>query len=74
MRKCVLHVTDHEYAKLLQLNHNALVFTKQDEGLLRGLEELVGREPVGKVRRYDECRVEPHHRLDGQPRVAEAAR
>jgi hypothetical protein len=69
MRKCVLHVTDHEYGKVLQLNHDALVFSNRDEELLKGLEGLLGDQVVGEVRRYDECRVEQHDSLTGHPRV-----
>jgi len=73
MRTCILHVTDHEYAKVLQLNHDALVFSSRDEELLRGLENLLGSRVVDQVRMYDECRVQQHDRLDGHPRVEEVA-
>jgi hypothetical protein len=73
MRTCILHVTDHEYARILQLNHDALVFNPRDENLLQGLENLMGKNVVEQLRRYDECRVQQHHNLDGVERVEEDA-
>jgi hypothetical protein len=69
MRKCVLHVTDHEFDRILQLNHDALVWTNRDEELLHGLASLLGRGVADEVRRFDECRVEKHDSLNGRARV-----
>jgi hypothetical protein len=67
--KCVLHVTEHEYGKILQLNHDSLVLNNRDKGLLRGLEALLGQGVAEEVRQFDECRVEKHDSLDGLRRV-----
>jgi hypothetical protein len=67
--KCVLNVTDQEYGKVLQLNHDSLVLNKRDESLLQGLEALLGPGVADELRRYDECRMQPHHSLAGLRRV-----
>lgn len=71
MDKCILHVTDHEYDQILQLNHDAVVWTNEDTELLSRLEHVIGEDVVGQVRRYDECRMQKHDRLDGIPRIEE---
>ena len=71
MRNCILHVTDREFPEILQLNHDAYVWNNQDEVLLEGLEPILGREVVDCIREYEECRMQPHHSIDGLPRVEE---
>jgi len=67
--KCVLHVTEQEYIKVLQFNHSSLVLNNRDEKLLYGLETLFGRDVAHEVRRSDECWVQKHYTLGGIPRV-----
>jgi hypothetical protein len=71
MRECILHVTDHEYDKILQLNHDAVVWSNQDMELLDGLTTLLGTEIVEEVRRYDGCRMQKHNCMNGILRVEE---
>ena len=72
MHSCILHVTEHEYERILQLNHNALTWSNRDRELLRGLESLLGKEVVDQVSRYEGCRIQHHFELDGLPRVEES--
>jgi len=74
MRSCILHVTDHEYDRVLQLNHDALVLKSGDRDLLERLESLLGKEVTDRVRGYDSCRVQKHDRLGDLPRVEEDTR
>lgn len=69
---CILNVTDHEYDKILQLNHDALVWNTADRTLLEGLETLLGSDTVAEIRQYDECRMQKHDDLTGLPRVEAA--
>ena len=69
MRKCILHVTDQEYAEILQLNHDALVWSTQDAALMEGLTHIVGPDVVEQLQQFDECRMEKDNQLDGQNRV-----
>jgi len=69
MRECILHVTDHEYDRILQLNHDAVVWSNRDTELLGGLTALLGTEVVDEVRRYDGGRMEKHDSVKGIPRV-----
>jgi len=69
MRECILHVTDHEYDRILQLNHDAVVWSNRDTELLDGLTTLLGAEVVDEVRRYDGGRMEKHDSVNGIPRV-----
>jgi hypothetical protein len=73
MRKCILHVTDHEYDRILQRNHDDLVWSNHDQVLLGYLQSLLGRQVAEQVRRYDECRMQKHDDLNGIPRVEEDA-
>jgi len=67
--QCVLNVTDQEYARILQLNHDAVVWTHQDKQLVHGLELLLGKEVADQVGKFAECRMEKQHDLAGLPRV-----
>jgi hypothetical protein len=69
MLKCVLNVTDHEFDKILQLNHDAVVWNNADHELLHGLSDLLGKETVEQLRPFAECRMEKHSDLAGYPRV-----
>lgn len=69
MKTCILHVTDHEYDQILQLNHDALVWSNRDNVLLDGLRALIGTEVVEQIRQYDECKMLKHDKLDGLRRV-----
>jgi hypothetical protein len=69
MRKCVLNVTEHEYDKILQLNHDAVVWKNADRELLHGLNQLVGEETVNQLRKFEECRMEKHNDMVGLPRL-----
>jgi hypothetical protein len=71
MRTCILHVTDREFPQILQLNHDSFVWSNQDEVLLDNLVPILGRDVVDRVREFDECRMQPHHSVDGLPRVEE---
>jgi hypothetical protein len=66
--KCVLHVNDHDYDHILQLNHNAVVWTMDDEVLLEHLVTVIGAAVVQKMRACDDCRMEKHFELVA-PRV-----
>lgn len=72
MRTCILNVTDHEFDRILQLNHDALVWNNADRELLAGLETLLGKNVVDQIRKYDECRMEKHTDLAGLARVEPA--
>jgi hypothetical protein len=50
MRSCILHVTDHEYDQVLQLNHDAVVWHNSDRELLKGLEAILGSDIADEVR------------------------
>lgn len=67
--RCVLHVTEQEYARILQLNHDRLVLNNRDEKLLHGLESLFGHDVAHAVRGLEECRVEKHDSLGGMRRL-----
>jgi hypothetical protein len=73
MQSCILHVTGQEYDRILQLNHNALVWKNPDREFLRGLEKLLGKDVVDQVARYESCRLQKHDHLDGIARVEAAA-
>lgn len=68
-RRCILHVTDHEYDRVLQLNHDAVAWSTRDETLLEHLEPILGPDVVEALRRCDECRMEKHDALNGLPRI-----
>jgi hypothetical protein len=67
--RCVLNVTEQEYAKILQLNHDALVWNNSDKDLLRKLEVLLDKDIVDRLRQFEECRMEMQHDLGRVPRV-----
>ena len=69
MTKCVLNVTDHEFDRILQLNHDTVVLNNTDHELLEGLEGLVGKDTVDQICKFDECRMEKHHGMVGIPRI-----
>jgi hypothetical protein len=69
---CILNVTDHEYDRILQLNHDSLAWNTADHHLLEGLETLLGDDTVREIRQYDECRMQKHDDLAGLPRVEPA--
>jgi hypothetical protein len=69
MNACILNVTPHEYDQILQLNHDSLAWSTQDQAVLHGLEMLIGKELTEQIRQYDECRMQKHDSLDGIPRV-----
>jgi len=71
MTRCILNVTTHEYDKVLQLNHDGLVWDSRDEELLHGLEAVLGEETVNQLRQYDQCRMRKHDTLNGLARVEE---
>jgi len=73
MRRCILHVTDHEYDQILQLNHDALVWNTQDHAVLEGLKAVVGQDAADRVGEYEQCRMQKHNWLEGQVRVEEDA-
>jgi hypothetical protein len=69
MTKCILHVTDHEFDKILQLNHDSVVWKNTDREVREGIAVLIGKDVAEQVSKFDECRVEKHHELAGFPRV-----
>ena len=69
MSRCVVNVTDHEFDKILQLNHDALVWRNTDHEMLEGLKPLLGQDTVAQLGRFEECRMEKHHDLAGVPRI-----
>lgn len=69
MLKCILNVTEHEYDRILQLNHDAVVWKNSDQHLLEGLESLLGKEVADQLRKFDECRMEKHTDTAGGCRV-----
>lgn len=71
MKNCIVHVTDREYPEILQLNHDAYVWSTEDETLMEGLVTVLGEDVVDQLREYDECRMQPHHSIEGLPRVEE---
>jgi hypothetical protein len=71
MTRCILNVTTHEYDKILQLNHDGLVWDNRDEELLHGLEGVLGEETVNQLRQYDQCKMQKHDTLNGLARVKE---
>jgi hypothetical protein len=73
MRNCILHVTDREFPRILQLNHDGLLLRQRDEELMEGLVRILGIDVVDQIRDYDQCRVQAHHSLDGLPRIEEDA-
>ena len=72
MRSCILHVNEHEYNKILQLNHNALTWRNGDAKLQEGLEALLGKDVAEQVFGYESCRLQKHDSLDGIARVEES--
>jgi hypothetical protein len=71
MTRCLLNVTTHECDKVLQLNHDGLVWDNRDEQLLHGLEAVLGEETVNQLRHYDQCKMQKHDTLNGLARVEE---
>jgi hypothetical protein len=73
MRRCILHVTDHEYDQILQLSHDAVLWDTRDRALLEGLRAIVGQEAADRISAYDQCRMQKHNWLEGPVRVEEDA-
>ena len=71
MRRCILHVTDHEFDEILQLNHDALVWDRHDRAVQEGLKTIVGPDVADQISEYAQCRMEKHNWLEGHARVEE---
>jgi hypothetical protein len=70
--KCILNVTDHEYAKILQWTHDAVEWDNSDRCVLNGLTNLLGSNVVEQLLRYDECHMAQHDDVSSQSRVQPA--
>ena len=66
---CILNVTEREYAKILQLNHDAVVWKTSDRQLLHNLEKLLGSKPVREMRAFEECKMQKQPELEQSLRV-----
>ena len=71
--KCILNVTDHEYDKILQLTHDAIVWNNRERHILQGVAALLGSQVAAEIKRYDECRMEKHHDISDLSRVEPAS-
>jgi hypothetical protein len=67
--KCVVNVTDQEFAKILQLNHDALVWKTDERQLMEDLEILLGSQAVNEMRGFEECRMVVQADMNGKPRI-----
>lgn len=66
---CILNVTNREFDRILQLNHDELVWSTEDSTLLNRLSYLVGADAVEEMRHYDECRMEKQDKIRGIYRI-----
>jgi hypothetical protein len=71
---CILNVNECEYDKILQLNHDAVVWKTSDHHLLQDLETLLGDDTIRQMSAFEECRMQKQPELDGHARIEPAKR
>jgi hypothetical protein len=67
--KCIVNVTDREFAKILQLNHDAVVWKSSDRQLMAELEKVLDNETVNALRVFEECKMQVTPLDSNKPRV-----
>jgi hypothetical protein len=67
--KCILNVNEREYDKILQLNHDAVMWKTTDRELLRSLEKLIGPEAVADMVGFEECKMQKQTEPGCHPRI-----
>jgi hypothetical protein len=66
---CIVNVTEREYDKILQLNHDAVVWKTSDQNLLRDLEPVLGGPTVRQMCAFEQCKMQKLNDLAGHSRI-----
>lgn len=67
--KCIVNVNDREFAKILQLNHDAVVWKTDERQLMQDLEKVLGTQTVNELRGFEECKMQVPPLHSNKPRV-----